>query len=258
MKSTKYSEKVLDHFRNPRNVGTLEGDDVAYGRVGNPTCGDIMEMYIRIKDDKITDAKFRTFGCGSAIATTSMTTEMVIGMNLEDAMKLTRQDVADELDGLPPIKMHCSNLAADALHDAVKNYRKGRGELTEDEESSTEEAACVVGQDEYLDRGVYLSTMNPEDFREKRTLVLHTGDESIDAALELTDVTDRVILLTPEREIVTTEELMNELQNSSIKILYQSRLLEIRGEEDVEKVLIRNLDEDEDYELFADAVLIIE
>ena len=79
-KSTKYSEKVLDHFRNPRNVGTLEGDDVAVGKVGNPTCGDIMEVYIRIDGEKITDAKFRTFGCGSAIATTSMTTEMVVGM----------------------------------------------------------------------------------------------------------------------------------------------------------------------------------
>ncbi|MHA2424728.1 MAG: Fe-S cluster assembly scaffold protein NifU, partial [Candidatus Thorarchaeota archaeon] len=138
MKSTKYSDKVLDHFRNPRNVGTLEGDDVAYGRVGNPTCGDIMEIYIKIDDDdRITDAKFRTFGCGSAIATTSMTTEMVVGMELDEALKLTRQDVADELDGLPPIKMHCSNLAADALHEAIKNYRKGKGEYVEEEEEST-------------------------------------------------------------------------------------------------------------------------
>lgn len=259
MKSTKYSEKVLDHFRNPRNVGTLEGDDVAYGRVGNPTCGDIMEIFIRIDGEKITDAKFRTFGCGSAIATTSMTTEMVVGMSLDEALKLTRQDVADELDGLPPIKMHCSNLAADALHEAIKNYRKGRGEKVEEEETDSEPApACVVGQDEYLDKGVFLSISNPESFRDMRTLVLHSGDESVDAALELTDVTDRVVLLTPEKEIVTNEELKSELENSSVKVLYESRLLEIRGEDEVERVLIYNIDEDEEYELFVDAVLIIE
>ena len=123
MKSTKYSDKVLDHFRNPRNVGTLEGDDVAYGRVGNPTCGDIMEIYIKIDDDKITDAKFRTFGCGSAIATSSMVTEIAIGKHVDDAMKITRNDVANELDGLPPQKMHCSNLAADALQAAIKDYK---------------------------------------------------------------------------------------------------------------------------------------
>ena len=258
MKSTKYSDKVLDHFRNPRNVGTLEGEDVAYGRVGNPTCGDIMEIYIKIDDDKITDAKFRTFGCGSAIATTSMTTEMVVGMTLDEALKLTRQDVADELDGLPPIKMHCSNLAADAMHEAIKNYRIGRGELVEEEGESEEQSACLIGQDEFLDKGVYLSAMTTDEFRDKRTLVLHSGDESVDAALELTDVTDRVILLTPEKEIVTTDDLMEELERSSVKILSESRLLEIKGEDEVEKVKILNLDEDEDYELFVDAVLIIE
>ncbi|MHA1943554.1 MAG: iron-sulfur cluster assembly scaffold protein, partial [Candidatus Thorarchaeota archaeon] len=154
MKSTKYSEKVLDHFRNPRNVGTLEGDDVAVGKVGNPTCGDIMEVYIRIDGEKITDAKFRTFGCGSAIATTSMTTEMVVGMTLDEAMEVTRGDVADELDGLPPIKMHCSNLAADALHEAITNFRIGRGDIVEEEKKSTvPEPGCVVGQDEYLNKG---------------------------------------------------------------------------------------------------------
>lgn len=259
MKSTKYSEKVLDHFRNPRNVGTLEGNDVAYGKVGNPTCGDIMEMFIRIDDDTITEAKFRTFGCGSAIATTSMTTEMVVGMTLDEAMKVTRQDVADELDGLPPIKMHCSNLAADALHEAIKSYRRGRGELLDDEEEESEsESVCLVGQEEFLDKGVYRSVENIEPLKDMRTLVLHSGDESIDAALELTDVTDRVILLTPESEIVTSDDLKQELENSSVKVLYESRLLEIRGDDEVEKVLIRNLDEDEDYELFVDAVVIIE
>lgn len=124
-----YSEKVMEHFINPRNVGTMENPD-GYGKVGNPVCGDLMEMFIKVKDDVITDIKFRTFGCGSAIATSSMVTEMAKGMNVDKAMKITRDDVADELDGLPPKKMHCSNLAADALHEAIKDYKtkKGRGE----------------------------------------------------------------------------------------------------------------------------------
>ena len=259
MKSTKYSEKVLDHFRNPRNVGTLEGDDVAVGKVGNPTCGDIMEVYIRIDGDKITDAKFRTFGCGSAIATTSMTTEMVKGMTLDDAMKLTRQDVAEELDGLPPIKMHCSNLAADALHEAIINFRRGRGEQVDEVEmTSIPEPGCVVGQDEFLNKGVWLGVNDPSDFKDQRTLILHSGDESVETAIELTEQTDRVILLTPEKSIVTTSELEKRLEESNVKLLTESRLLEIRGEFEVEKVLIFNIDEDEEYELFVDAVVIIE
>jgi nitrogen fixation NifU-like protein len=147
MKSTKYSEKTLDHFRNPRNVGVLEGENVAAGKVGNPTCGDLMEVFIRVEDDRIVDAKFRTFGCGSAIATSSMTTEMAIGLTLDEALEVTRDDVATELDGLPPIKMHCSNLAADALHQAIENYRKGQGEgvVVEDEEDYS--PSCVIGKD---------------------------------------------------------------------------------------------------------------
>jgi FeS cluster assembly scaffold protein NifU len=259
MKSTKYSEKVLDHFRNPRNVGTLEGDDVSIGRVGNPTCGDIMELFIRIDGDKIVDAKFRTFGCGSAIATTSMTTEMVKGMTLDEAMELTRQDVADELDGLPPIKMHCSNLAADALHEAIKNYRRERGEeVPEDKEKVKEEVECLVGKDEFLGKGVYLRVGDANEFRDLRTLVLYSGDESVNTAINLTEVTDRVVLLTPEETLVISPELAERLAASSVKVLYQSQLLEVRGEVEVEKVLIRNLDEDEDYELFVDAVIIIE
>jgi nitrogen fixation NifU-like protein len=117
-----YSEKVLDHFMNPRNVGTIEDAD-GYGKVGNPVCGDLMEMYIKVEDDIIKDIKFRTFGCGSAIATSSMVTEMARGMNVDEAFKITRNDVADELDGLPPKKMHCSNLAADALQAAIKDYK---------------------------------------------------------------------------------------------------------------------------------------
>ncbi|NOQ32660.1 MAG: Fe-S cluster assembly scaffold protein NifU [Methanosarcinales archaeon] len=117
-----YSEKVMEHFMNPRNVGTIENPD-GYGKVGNPVCGDIMEMFISVKDDTISDIKFRTFGCGSAIATSSMVTELAKGKHIDEAMEITRKDVADELDGLPPRKMHCSNLAADALHGAIEDYK---------------------------------------------------------------------------------------------------------------------------------------
>lgn len=127
-----YSKKVLEHFTNPRNVGTIDDPD-GYGKVGNPVCGDLMEIFIKVKDDVIEDIKFRTFGCGSAIATSSMVTELAKGKTLDEAIKITRKDVADELDGLPPKKMHCSNLAADALHEAIKDYRRKRGEKVDDE-----------------------------------------------------------------------------------------------------------------------------
>ena len=118
-----YSEKVMDHFKNPRNVGEIEDAD-GVGEVGNASCGDIMKIYLKVKDDVIEDVKFQTFGCGSAIATSSMVTEMVMGKTLEEAEAVTNKAVAEALDGLPPTKMHCSNLAADALHDAIKNYRE--------------------------------------------------------------------------------------------------------------------------------------
>ena len=118
-----YSKKVMEHFMDPKNVGTIESPD-GYGKVGNPVCGDLMEMYLEVKDDVITDIKFQTFGCGSAIATSSMVTEMAKGKHVDEAMKITRNDVASELDGLPPKKMHCSNLAADALHEAIKDYKE--------------------------------------------------------------------------------------------------------------------------------------
>ena len=117
-----YSKKVMEHFMNPRNVGTIEDPD-GYGKVGNPVCGDLMEMFIKVEDDLITDIKFRTFGCGSAIATSSMVTELAKGMHVDEAMKITRGDVANELEGLPPRKMHCSNLAASALQEAIKDYK---------------------------------------------------------------------------------------------------------------------------------------
>jgi FeS cluster assembly scaffold protein NifU, Clostridium type len=119
---TNYSEKVMDHFMNPRNVGEIENPS-GVGEVGNAKCGDIMRITIDVdENDRIRDVKFRTFGCGAAIATSSMATEMVMGKTLEEALAITNQTVAEALDGLPAVKLHCSNLAADALHEAIKDY----------------------------------------------------------------------------------------------------------------------------------------
>jgi nitrogen fixation NifU-like protein len=117
-----YSEKVMEHFRNPRNVGEIPNAD-GVGTVGNPVCGDMMTIYIKVRKNRIADIKFKTFGCGAAVATSSMITELARGKTLDEAKKITRTDVADSLGGLPPIKMHCSNLAADALHEAIKDYQ---------------------------------------------------------------------------------------------------------------------------------------
>jgi len=116
-----YSEKVMEHFKNPRNVGEMENPD-GIGHVGNPVCGDIMELYIKVKDGIIIDAKFKTFGCGAAIATSSIVTEMVKGKRIEEALKISNKAVAEALDGLPAAKMHCSVLAEDALKSAIENY----------------------------------------------------------------------------------------------------------------------------------------
>jgi len=121
-----YTEKVMDHFKNPRNMGEIPDAD-GVGTVGNPVCGDLMTVYIKVKDNRIEDIKFRTFGCGAAIATSSMITELAKGKTIEEAIKISRGDVADSLGGLPPIKMHCSNLAADALHAAIKDYQAKKG-----------------------------------------------------------------------------------------------------------------------------------
>ena len=118
-----YSEKVMDHFSNPRNVGEIEDAD-GIGEVGNPTCGDMMNIYIKVEDGILTDVKFKTFGCGAAIATSSMITEIAVGKTIEEALEITRNDVAEELGGLPQVKMHCSNLAADGLHAAIEDYQK--------------------------------------------------------------------------------------------------------------------------------------
>ncbi|HHD16136.1 MAG TPA: iron-sulfur cluster assembly scaffold protein [Euryarchaeota archaeon] len=131
MERLEYSKTVLEHFRNPRNVGELEDAD-AVGTVGNPVCGDMMELSIRVEDNRITDIKFRTFGCASAIATTSMLTEMVKGKTLEEAEKLSWDDVVGGLEGLPPVKVHCSLLAVDGLKKALYEYYKSRGIIRED------------------------------------------------------------------------------------------------------------------------------
>lgn len=117
-----YSKKVLEHFANPHNVGVIEDADGA-GEVGNPVCGDVMKITIKVKDDRIEDIKFQTLGCGAAIATSSMVTDLAKGRTLDEAAKISRDDVANELDGLPTSKMHCSNLAADALRKAIADYR---------------------------------------------------------------------------------------------------------------------------------------
>lgn len=121
-----YTEKVMDHFENPRNVGELP-DANGIGEVGNPTCGDITKIYLKIEDNIIKDIKFKTFGCAAAVASSSMLTEMAKGKTIEEALRITDQMVADELDGLPPQKMHCSNMAAEAMHVAVEDYRKRQG-----------------------------------------------------------------------------------------------------------------------------------
>ncbi len=125
-----YTGKVMDHFANPRNVGELS-DASGVGEVGNAVCGDIMRIYIKVENNIITDIKFKTFGCGAAIATSSMVTELAKGKTIEDALEISNQAVAEALDGLPPVKMHCSNLAADALKAAIIDYKKKNGMSTE-------------------------------------------------------------------------------------------------------------------------------
>ena len=118
-----YSKEVMDHFAAPRNVGEIENAD-GMGEIGNPTCGDMMTFYIKVKDNVLEDIKFKTFGCGAAIAVSSMVSEMAKGKTLDEALKITNKDVAKELGGLPKNKLHCSNLGADALHAAIEDYKK--------------------------------------------------------------------------------------------------------------------------------------
>ena len=265
LKSTQYTEKVLDHFRNPRNVVVIEKPD-CYGLVVNPICGDLMEIFIKVKKDEddediIDEVKFRTFGCGSAVATSSMVTTLAKGMKVDDAYEITRKEVAEKLGGLPPIKMHCSNLAADALKAAIDNYR-GKAETYIEVEHRTCEASelkIILGIDEFLGKGIYKKKVKDlSEFINKRVLVIDTGDESLEYALELTNHTGRVIAITSAKSIPGSENLRKKIKMSDVKMIHQSELLEVIGTDDVEKVKLHDFDEDENYELFVDVVIILE
>ncbi|MBA7514802.1 hypothetical protein ES705_06837 [subsurface metagenome] len=264
MKSTTYSDKVLEHFKNPRNVGEIEDAD-GIGRVGNPVCGDLMWIYLKIaKNEKgeeiISDIKFKTFGCGSAVSTSSMITEMAKGMTLDEAYKITRQNVADELDGLPPIKMHCSNLAADALKAAIDNYRLGTEPEIEIVTSCQLDVRIILGIDDFLGKGVYKEVpADLEEFREKRIIIVDSGDESLELALKLTEYTGRVIVVTSAKSVPGNVDLRRKLKHSDVKLLQESELIEIKGElDEVEKIVIHDFDEDENYELFVDVVIVLD
>ena len=127
-----YSDKVVDHYMNPRNVGKIE-DASGIGEVGNPICGDIMKMYLKIKDEQIIDVKFKTFGCGAAIATSCVSTEMIKGKTVQEALDLTNREVVEALDGLPAVKLHCSVLAEEAIHEAIADYYRKQGKMTEEQ-----------------------------------------------------------------------------------------------------------------------------
>ncbi len=133
-----YSELVMEHFTNPRNVGVIEDAD-GVGKEGNPVCGDLMEIFIKVKNNHIADVKFRTFGCGAAIATSSIATEMVKGKSLDEALELSNKAVAEALGGLPANKMHCSNLAADALHKAIEDYYAKHPEKRKQQPATSEQ-----------------------------------------------------------------------------------------------------------------------
>lgn len=127
-----YNDKVIEHYSNPRNVGEIKNAS-GIGEVGNPICGDIMKMYLKIENNVITDIKFKTFGCGAAIATSSVSTELIKGKTVEEALKLTNKDVVNELGGLPPVKLHCSVLAEEAIHEAIADYYRKQGKYSEEE-----------------------------------------------------------------------------------------------------------------------------
>ena len=150
-----YSKKVMEHFQNPRNQGEPKEWD-AVGKVGNPVCGDIMHIFIKVEDDKIADIGWKTMGCAAAIATSSMMTDLAKGKTLDEAMKISRDSVAESLEGLPPIKMHCSNLAADGLHKAIENYRTGKRE-GESKEEMMEHYMSIPGVDNDMGEKIWES-----------------------------------------------------------------------------------------------------
>jgi len=268
MKSTQYTEKTLEHFRNPRNVGTLEGPNVAVGRVGNPTCGDLMDIYIEVDDDRIKDIRFQTFGCGSAVATSSMITELVVGMTLDDALRVSRGDVADALDGLPPIKMHCSNLAADALHEAIKNWREGV--KPDDAMKTPGGTSChpipaavaeveIARLNDYEGKGLFRQVGVDElkDLADQRVVVLDTGDRAAQLAMDLTEHTGRVVLMTTGKDPSVSPAVRSALRLSDVKVLAEAQPLELQGEGELERIRVHDLNEDEEYELTADAFVVL-
>jgi len=152
-----YSDKVMEHFQNPRNVGVIKDPD-GVGQVGNPVCGDMMTFTIKVKDGRLSDIKFQTFGCGAAIAVSSMVSEMAMGKTLEEAMRITNSGVAEELGGLPKNKLHCSNLGADALHEAIANYEQKRHPVAQAPEKAErphegEGCACPYCDEPLVDEG---------------------------------------------------------------------------------------------------------
>jgi nitrogen fixation NifU-like protein len=198
-------------------------------------------------------------------------------MTLDNALKVTRSDVADALDGLPPIKMHCSNLAADALHDAIKNWREGI-KLEPLIPGSAPAAACgpavtdmptpeapptgtrppIAGEERYRDRGLFKTRLDPAQLEGKRVLVLDTGPDSLAYALEATERTGRVVFLTPAADLPGDAQLRARAKRSDLKILLRSELMELAGEGAVERIRVRDLEEDEEYDLFVDAVVVLE
>lgn len=159
-----YSEKVMEHFQNPRNVGVIKDAD-GIGQVGNPVCGDMMTFYIKVKDNQIADVKFQTFGCGAAIAVSSMVSEMARGKTLEEVMKITNKGVAEELGGLPKNKLHCSNLGADALHKAISNYKEKQKSIKKTapkKRTESEECCCPYCEGPLNEYGAYCTSCQME------------------------------------------------------------------------------------------------
>ena len=181
-------------------------------------------------------------------------------MTLDDAYKISRQDVANELDGLPPIKMHCSNLAADALQAAIDNYRLGTNPEVEIVTSCQIGVRVILGVEKFFGKGVYDAIpADLEELREKRVIIIDSGDESLELALKLTKYTGRVIVVTAAKSIPGNVELRKKLKHSEVKLVHESDLIEIKGElDEVEKVVIHDNDEDENYDLFVDVVIILD
>jgi nitrogen fixation NifU-like protein len=175
------------------------------------------------------------------------------GKTIDEALKITRQDVADELDGLPPIKMHCSNLAADALKDAIKNYQE-KQEPGQKEPGETEDQKMITGMNGFIGRGVHVEIGDLSEFKDKRVMVLEKGKRSKEIAYELSKLTPRVIFVTKNKSLVS-DTSSDQLKRSNVKILYESEIIEVRGLNTVEKVLVHDLNEDEEYELFVDSII---